>query len=54
VAALLVGGEIPDSAIPPVFVCEFVALGLFLVFWVLQSMQKWHDPNPSLMASVAA
>ena len=28
----------------------FIALGLFAVFWILQSAQKWHDPDPSLIA----
>lgn len=31
-----------------VLIGEVVALVLFAVFWVLQSVQKWDDPNPSL------
>ncbi|WP_243074134.1 hypothetical protein [Microbacterium sp. SS28] len=50
--AIVVGGGIPDAAVPPIFVCEFIALGLFLAFWLLQSMQKWHDPNPSLLGGL--
>jgi hypothetical protein len=49
VTVLVFLGGFPDAVIPPVFVCEFIALGLFLVFWVLQSGQKWRDPNPSLV-----
>ncbi|QIG39798.1 hypothetical protein G5T42_10145 [Microbacterium sp. 4R-513] len=54
VVALVARGEIPDAPIPPVFVCEFIALGLFALFWILQSAQKWRDPNPSLIGSLAA
>lgn len=30
-------------AFPPVFACEVAALVLFLVFWVVQSIQRWND-----------
>jgi hypothetical protein len=36
----------PDAEMPgwpPVFTCEVVALTLFLVFWVVQSIQRWND-----------
>ena len=36
----------PDAdqfAIPAVFGCEVAALILFLVFWVVQSIQRWND-----------
>lgn len=49
VVALVARGEIPDAAVPPIFVCEFIALGLFALFWILQSAQKWRDPDPSLL-----
>ncbi|TDN91939.1 hypothetical protein [Microbacterium sp. BK668] len=52
IVALVAGGEIPDAEIPPVFVCEFVALGLFALFWILQSAQKWRDPDPSLVGTL--
>ncbi|WP_345800101.1 hypothetical protein AAIB33_11525 [Microbacterium sp. AZCO] len=51
VIAFIARGEIPDADVPPIFVCEFIALGLFMLFWLLQSAQKWRDPNPSLMAA---
>ncbi|MFH8249093.1 hypothetical protein ACH3VR_01835 [Microbacterium sp. B2969] len=54
VVVFITRDEVPDAAIPPIFVCEFIALGLFMVFWLLQSAQKWRDPNPSLMASLVA
>lgn len=48
--AFIARGEIPDAEVPPIFVCEFVALGLFGLFWALQSAQKWRDPDPSILA----
>jgi hypothetical protein len=30
-------------AVPPIFTCEVTALSLFLVFWVVQSIQRWND-----------
>lgn len=54
VTVIVFAGGFPDAAVPPVFVCEFIALGLFLVFWVLESMRKWRDPNPSLVGPVAS
>lgn len=41
--------EIP--AIPPVFTCEVVALSLFLVFWVVQSIQRWNDDSAPQQAA---
>ena len=39
-------------AMPPsILVGETVALLLFLVFWVLQSLEKWDDADPSVLAS---
>ena len=32
-------------AVPPVFACEVAALVLFLVFWVVQSIQRWNDEH---------
>ena len=52
--ALTAGGEIPDASPPPIFICEFIALGLFAVFWILQSAQKWRDPDPSLVGAPAS
>ncbi len=31
-----------------VLIGEAFALGLFLIFWLLQTAQKWDDPDPSL------
>jgi hypothetical protein len=35
-------GAIP----PPVFVGEFIALALFVIFWLLQTVQKWDAVDP--------
>ena len=45
----------PDAGqslpVPPVLACEVAALVLFLVFWVVQSIQRWDDERaPSLAA----
>lgn len=39
--ALTVLDLVLDPAGPAVFVCEFVALGLFAAFWTLQTVEKW-------------
>lgn len=49
VAIIVFAGGIPDAVIPPIFVCEFIALALFLVLWIVQSVHKWRDPDPSLV-----
>lgn len=36
-----------SGAFPIVLIGEALALSLFLAFWVLQSIQKWSEPNPS-------
>jgi hypothetical protein len=33
-----------------VLVCESLALALFLVFWILQTAQKWDESDPTLIA----
>jgi hypothetical protein len=44
--AVVLSGHADDTSPPIVFVAEFIALALFLAFWVLQSIQKWSDPDP--------
>lgn len=34
---------------PGLLIGETIALVLFAVFWVLQTAQKWNQPNPSLV-----
>jgi hypothetical protein len=34
----------------PLFLGEAVALALFLLFWVLQSVQKWNEDDPRVRA----
>jgi hypothetical protein len=46
VVAIVADRVNPDATMPgwpPVFTCEVVALLLFLVFWVVQSIQRWND-----------
>jgi len=33
-------------SVPPVLVCEFIALGLFAAFWILQTIEKWDVRDP--------
>jgi hypothetical protein len=35
--------DAPGFVVPAVFGCEVAALILFLVFWVVQSIQRWND-----------
>jgi hypothetical protein len=41
--------ELP--AVPPVLGCEVAALILFLVFWVVQSIQRWDDDTAPQLAA---
>jgi hypothetical protein len=34
-------------SVPPVLVCEFIALGLFGAFWILQTIEKWDVRDPA-------
>lgn len=45
-AATFAFGVIGD--LPVVLTGELVALGLFVVFWMMQTAQKWSLPDPSL------
>lgn len=40
----------PGGDAPPVFVGEFIALGLFFVFWILQTVQNWNSVDPKFAA----
>jgi hypothetical protein len=44
-------GHANDTSPPPLFVGEFVALTLFVAFWIVQSIQKWNDINPRAVAT---
>jgi hypothetical protein len=39
-----------DSGIPIVLIVEAIALALFFAFWVVQGIEKWSDPDPSIMS----
>ena len=45
VAVVSSGGS---GVVPPVLLCEAVALLLFAVFWVVQSIEKWNDSDPAV------
>ncbi|MDD7928925.1 hypothetical protein [Microbacterium thalli] len=44
--ATLALGTVAEA--PVVFIGEVVALLLFVAFWLLQTVQKWSSPDPSL------
>lgn len=49
--ALLVAGVVlgvDGGGFPVVFVGEAVALALFAVFWLVQTVELWNEPDPSL------
>jgi hypothetical protein len=37
------------SEVPIVLLAEAAALALFLAFWVVQGIEKWHDADPTLL-----
>jgi len=45
---VVVVGNTTAGPPPPVLVGKAVALLLFAVFWVVQSIEKWGDANPSI------
>jgi hypothetical protein len=38
------------SGVPLVLVGELLVIALFAAYWIGQTVQKWDDPNPSLIA----
>ena len=40
----------PPTPVPWVFLGEGVALVLFAVFWLLQTVELWNEPDPRLLA----
>jgi len=51
IVGVVLAGETVGGAFPPVLVGELVALLVFLAFWVLQSLEKWSDDDPSVVAA---
>lgn len=47
--AVIYGGWLEAFAIPPVLVCELLALALFLLYWILQSFPRWDADHPALV-----
>ncbi|MBW9094140.1 hypothetical protein JNB62_10640 [Microbacterium jejuense] len=39
------------AGIPIVLIVETAALALFFAFWVVQGVEKWPDPDPSIIAA---
>lgn len=50
-AAAILGGA-TRSGFPVVLVGESVALALFAVFWFVQTVELWNDPDPRLRGGV--
>jgi len=46
-----VGGP-AATTFPVVFVCEFVALALFCLYWVLQTANTWNQADPALVGGI--
>ena len=49
VAYLALLPRVDDLAFPLVLVVEASALALFFAFWVVQSVEKWSEADPSLL-----
>jgi len=49
VAYVVLLPQASGSGIPIVLIVEAIALALFFVFWVVQGIEKWSDPDPSLL-----
>ncbi len=47
--AVIYGGWLESFVIPPVLVCELLALALFLLYWILQSFPRWDSTHPQLV-----
>jgi len=48
------GLTIPEPwGIGPVFFGEAVALVLFAIFWIVQTIETWNDPDPAFRANAA-
>lgn len=50
IVVVVASGANIDAVPPPVFIGESIALALFAIFWVLQTIQKWDEPDPGLVA----
>lgn len=50
---LAVGGVDVTRPVPWVFLGESLALVLFAVFWFLQTVELWNEPDPRLLAKEA-
>lgn len=47
--AVIYGGWLESFAVPPVLICELLALALFLLYWTLQSFPRWDSKHPQLV-----
>lgn len=46
VGIVVFGVEAAGAAVPPVFLAEAIAVALFAVFWIVQTVQTWPDVDP--------
>jgi hypothetical protein len=51
VAYVILLPQADGSGIPIVLILEAAALALFFAFWVVQGLEKWSDPDPTLVAT---
>jgi hypothetical protein len=49
VAYVVLLPQADGSGIPVVLIIEAAALALFFAFWVVQGIEKWADPDPTLV-----
>ena len=47
--AVIYGGWLEAFTVPPVLICELLALALFLLYWILQSFPRWDTTHPQLV-----
>jgi hypothetical protein len=51
VAYVILLPQADGSGIPIVLLLEAAALALFFAFWVVQGLEKWSNPDPTLVAT---
>ena len=49
IAYVILLPQADGSGIPIVLIVEAIALALFFSFWVVQGVEKWGDPDPTLL-----
>jgi hypothetical protein len=49
IAYVILLPQADGSGIPIVLIVEGIALALFFSFWVVQGVEKWAEPDPTLL-----